>query len=199
MRRGAPRRARGTAIAVALLLCAGACSGGDSGDDETEEKGSGPPAVRAEVSVGEVTGRLPVRRRKTVVKQVGGVVDRWFEAAYLGDYPRRDFSDAFPGFTPGAVRLARRDRGLMSNAAIGPDVDAVVPVREVVRVDILSARKRAAGATARFRFVFRTDGERPRRVTVSGRLALTKAAGKGWRVFAYDVARSARPAGGKAS
>lgn len=200
MRGSAPRRTRIAATALAILMGVTACSNGDSGGEDADVGPTGKPEptrISADVAVGKITGRLPAKKRKAVVKDVGAVVVRWMDAAYLGVYPRGDFSDAFRGFTDGAERLARHDRELMSNAGIGSRLDAVTPVREVVRVDILGARKHAAGATARFRLVFRTEGQRTQRVTVRGRLVLTQARGKGWKVFAYDVARSARTAGGK--
>ena len=43
--------------------------------------------------------------------QVGKVVDRWWDAAYLGGgYPRSSFPSAFPGFTDGAEKRARATR-----------------------------------------------------------------------------------------
>jgi hypothetical protein len=55
------------------------------------------------VGIHRVHGRLPVARRKAVRRQVGAVVDRWWEAAYLGGtYPRSSFHAAFPGFTAAA-------------------------------------------------------------------------------------------------
>jgi hypothetical protein len=48
------------------------------------------------------------------------------------------------------------------------------------------------------RLVFReerTDGS-ARRVTVHGRLLLTRTRGTTWKIFGYDLARDARPAKG---
>ncbi len=149
--------------------------------------------IRARVAT--VAGELPAKRRKVVARDVGRVVDRWFEAAYLGgDYPRSSFQDAWPGFTAGARDLAHRDRKLTSNALLGKRIDEVRATRKAVYVDVFSPKQQPAGATARFRLVFRTTGNAERRVLVTGRLVLTKAKGT-WKVFGFDVQRSATPVG----
>jgi hypothetical protein len=121
------------------------------------------------------------------------VVQRWFNAAYVaGEYPRKDFADAFPGFTRAAGDEARRDRKLMSNADIGARISDVTPTRSRVWIDVLSPNKRAVGVTARFELRFRTEGDLTRKVVVRGRLLMTRHQGSGWRIFAYDVSKSAR-------
>jgi hypothetical protein len=181
---------------LSITLASGACTGDDDEEPSTDPTPGRTAAVEVPIVVrpGVLAGTLAPRARRAVAAEVGKVVDAWFEAAYLGgDYPRRDFSDAFHGFTHGAARLARRDRAQMSNATIGARVDEVVPVRRTVRVDLLSPRRRAVGATARFRLEFTTAGDLARRVVVNGRLALTRTKAGAWRVFAYDVRRGTRP------
>lgn len=200
MPRPASRRTSSAAVLLALALAAGACSGDDGGeasDTPTPDTTTQPaPEVKVQSRVVTVAGELPRRKRRVVARDVGAVVDRWFDAAYLGgDYPRDRVGDAWPGFTAGATRLARRQRTLTSNALLADNVDGVEAVRKVVRVDVLSPKKRPAGATARFRLVFDTTGDLPRRVKVSGRLLLTRQKGR-WKVFGFDVARSARPRNG---
>jgi hypothetical protein len=120
------------------------------------------------------------------------VTDGWLRAAYLsGPWPRRDFSRAWPGFTPAAQRLARADRALTSNADLGRRVTAVVPRSRRIEVDVLVARGWAQAATARLRLAFRTDGKARRAYVVRGRLFLTHG-DAGWRVFGYDLAKGAR-------
>jgi len=196
-------RRTGTAVAlVAVLLGSGACTGDESGDDGPEEPSSDASAevvdeVPLSTRVGVVTGKLEPARRKALAGKVGTVVDAWFDAAYLeGDYPRTSFRDAFPGFTVGAAALARRDRDLLTNARIGSRIDEVVPLSKTVRVDVLSPGRHPAGATARFRLAFRTSGDFELRVVVSGRLMLARAKSGDWKVFAYDVRRSAVAARG---
>jgi hypothetical protein len=206
MPRPASRRTSTAAVLLALALAAGACSGDDGGDEAadtpTTETTTAPPApeVKVQSRVTTVAGKLPTRKRRVVARDVGSVVDRWFEAAYLGgDYPRTQFGDSWPGFTGGAEKLARQRKKLTSNYLLGGKIDGVTPVRKVVRVDVFSPDKRPAGATARFRLVYDTTGDVARRVKVNGRLILTRAKGR-WKVFGFDIARSARPrTGGESS
>lgn len=193
--RTAPRtRSTVAAILLALALTAGACSGDEESrttptTPEATPSATTPPPVPTKVTIGEVSGRLPGEARDHLRKVVGDVVDTWFEAAYLGgDYPRRNFSAAFPGFTPGARSEARHDLALMSNAGLGDRIDAVVAKWKRVRVDVLAAHRRPVGATARFVLVFKTTGEARRKLEVRGRLLLTRT-DNGWRVFGYDVTK----------
>ena len=194
------RTSTATAL-LALALAAGGCSGGGSDDDASDP--SSPPAsaqpaapeVKIRARVSTVAGELPAKRRKVVARDVGKAVDRWFEAAYLGgDYPRASFKDAWPGFTAGARQLAHRDRALTSNALLGKRIDGVRATAKDVRIDVFSPKQQPAGATARFRLVFRTTGNAERRVRVSGRLVLTKSKGT-WKVFGFDVQRAATRVG----
>lgn len=182
---------------VAVLLATGACTGDDPAEDTPDRPSDeAVQEVQLTTRVGVVTGKLQPARRKALANRVGKMVDAWFDAAYLeGDYPRTGFGDAFPGFTRGAAALARRDRELLTNAAIGSRIDGVVPLRKSVKVDVLSPGRRPAGATARFRLEFQTTGGLERRVVVNGRLMLAKVHGT-WKVFAYDVRRSAVAAQG---
>lgn len=192
------RRVSGAvALTLALALTAAACRDSDESSEAPEVVASpsstapSRPAVETVVTFGELTGRLPRPERARLANQVGGVVDGWVEAAYLGgDYPRRDFSASWPGFTAGARDLAQQDKALMSNADIGDRVDAVELRRSKVRVDVLAAEQRPVGVTARVQFIFRTTGKVKRDVLVQGRLYLTRADG-GWQVFGYDVTKGA--------
>jgi len=195
-------RRTGTAVALVAVLFAGAsCTGDDSPDDSpdapSEETVQEAPEVQLTTRVGVVTGKLQPVRRRALAGRVGTIVDAWFDAAYLdGTYPRTGFKDAFPGFTADAAALARRDRDLLTNARIGSRIDGVVALRKTVRVDLLSPGRHPVGATARFRLAFRTSGDLERRVVVSGRLMLAKSRAGVWKVFAYDVRRSAGAPGG---
>ncbi|MDP2772673.1 MAG: hypothetical protein Q8O61_03875, partial [Nocardioides sp.] len=120
--------------------------------------------------------------------KVAAVVDTWIDAAYLGDFPRTDFSDAFPGFTKGAAADATTDAALMSNKRFGADLEQVVATKREVVVDALAVRKNAVAATAHFVLAIRLDGAVNRKERVRGRLFLTFDKGA-WRVFGYDVNR----------
>ncbi|GAB6986195.1 hypothetical protein JCM10369A_27190 [Nocardioides pyridinolyticus] len=143
------------------------------------------------MSFGEVTGRMDRRTRQQLATKVQAVVDGWTEAAYLGgDYPRRAFADAWPGFTRGAQEQARHDRALMSNQDIGDRIDGVQARRNVLVLDVLAVQGRPVGVTARVRLGFRTTGDLERTVRVTGRLFLTRTDGQ-WKVFGYDMTKGA--------
>lgn len=185
------------AAGLALVLVLGA--GGCSGDDEPDPAPAGQSTDQGETfeietrtTLGRVAGRLSRADRQRLPDAVTEVVQRWFDAAYVGgEFPRSDFKDAFPGFTRRAAAEARQDRDLMTNAAIGDQVDQVTPTKSRIRLDVLAPGGRASGATARFVLAFRTEGEVERRVQVRGRLLLTRENGA-WRIFGYDVTRGDR-------
>lgn len=152
---------------------------------------SNPVATRTRIH--RVFGRLPDARRKAVRRDVGSVIDRWWEASYLGGtYPRTAFPDAFPGFTRGAERLARTDKALLTNQTGGPRIASVTPRRRSVSIDIMAVGGHARSVTARFVLRFETTGAKQGTTTVRGRLFLTRHTGP-WRVFGYDVAKGSRP------
>jgi hypothetical protein len=194
MRNAGPAARSGAALVLCLALATSACSGdsSDSGDPPEPAQSTatgGSFEIRTRTTLAEVTGKLPRRERKRLAANVTKVAQRWFNAAYVGgDYPRSDFQDAFPGFTPGARAEARRDRMLLTNKSIGSRVDDVTPTRSRLWLDVLAVRKRAVGVTTRFALGFRTDGKVSRDFTVTGRLLMTRTKG-GWRIFGYDVAR----------
>jgi hypothetical protein len=184
-----------TAVTTLLVLAAsvGACRDGasDAGaaGSSASSRSSAPPAVQTVVTVGRVTGTLPREARRRLAHQIGGVVDGWMDAAYVGgDYPRRDFADSWPGFTAGARDRARRDRDLMSNADIGERIEGVEAKRRRVTVDVLAVKRHPVGVTARVLLGFRTTGDVERKVRVQGRLYLTRGR-DGWRVFGYDITK----------
>lgn len=186
---------------VLTLSCTGDGDGGaDRGDGRVDQPSRSAPTQAREVPmkarIGAVAGRLPHERRRPVLDEVSAVVDRWFEAAYLGGaYPRSRFGNVFPGFARGAARLARADRRHLSNWGIRNRVEDVHARRKAVRVDVLSPKGYARAATARFRLDFVTEGKLSRRFSVKGRLMLTKDRKGNWKVFAYDVRRWMRPGG----
>lgn len=196
-------------VAAALLLATGACSG----DPESPRPAASPlpgastgtaatleaKPVPLDIAVGSVVGsRLKKGQRSTTVRTVSRTLSGYFDTAYFdGEWPRRDVSDAWRFFTQGAVPRARRDNHLLSNAGLDGSTEAVLARRKWVRLDLFTPRDPIAGMTARVHLVFDVErGERAtRRVTVSGRLMLTRVPSGAWRIFGYDVARSAEAAG----
>lgn len=181
-----------TAAMLSLALILVGCSGEDDQEPApgpSAEGSAGSTGIPSRVEVGEVVGKLGKRPARKAAAQVAHTVDRWLDAAYLaGDYPRSKFGDAFQGFTKDAAALARRQRGLMSNASIGGDVEEVTATRRVVRVDLLAPKGKPAGATARVNLVFDLVGKSERTEQVRGRLVLTPSKG-GWQVFGFDIER----------
>ena len=191
--------------AVALLLFVSLGASGCSGDEEApsgESSSSAPPLptedpsefqIQTHTTSGQVVGRLSKADRKRLPDKITDVVQRWFNAAYVGgDYPRKSFGDSFPGFTPGARQEAARDRGLLTNKTIGARIDGVTPTRSRLILDVLTVRKRPVAVTARFRLGFKTEG--PARVyRVQGSLRLTHRE-SGWKIFAYRVSKEGRKA-----
>jgi outer membrane murein-binding lipoprotein Lpp len=184
------------AVVCAATLLLGGCSGDnphDGGDEPTGDLGGTAGGVPLRADLGKVSGRLKPKAAENVVAQVAPVVDGWFEAAVLsGDYPRKDFAQAFPGFTKGAADDAKQDAALMTNKEIGGDIDSVSARIKKVDVDLLAADRKAAGATARFTLVFETAGNYAKQVRVKGQLFLTKGDDGKWRVFGYKVSRSSK-------
>jgi len=197
-----PRSAVVLTISLLLLALVGAgCSGG--GDDGGGDDGRGGGGdrigreVRLDARAAKVAGVLGKPRREKVAREVGAVMDSWFEAAYVGgDYPRGSFKDSWPGFTRDARRQAASDKRLTSNAGIGPKAESVVPRRKKVRVDVLAWKGQQRAATARFTLVFDATLKRTARHKVTGRAMLVLDRKGRWRVVGYDVSRSHRVLGG---
>lgn len=189
----------GVLLALSLAFGTVACSGDDEPDPGADPSVPGQQTdqgaefeIETVTTVGRVVGRLPRRDLRRLEDKVTRLVQRWFDAAFVGgDYPRSDFEDAFPGFTPGARAEARREQKLLTNRGLGSKIDEVTPTVSRIRLDVLAVQRRAVGATARFLLKFRTEGDRSRRVRVQGRLLLTREKA-GWRIFGYDVAKGDR-------
>lgn len=204
-----PGRSRGTLAALlATILLAGGCTGtddaGPSPDPERSQlpdRSVGAPAtlepkpVPMQVRVGRTAGtKLRKRQVKAVEQQVSRVLSDYFDAAYLaGSYPRAGHPGAFTVFTPGVRPSARRDSDLLTNATVARRIQGVVPRRKEARLDLLVPHRSVSGVTARIRLVFRTETAQGRgqRVVVTGRLLLSRSSNGPWRIFGYDVRRSA--------
>lgn len=193
------RRCAGLMLALVLPLSATACQSGSDPSAAPERLSRGDAQatlashpVKTTTKIHRVFGRLPETRRKAVRRQVGRVVDRWWDAAYLGGtYPRSSFPSAFPGFTAGAEKRARADKALLTNKVRGPQVDSVTARRRTVSLDILATDKRARSVTAHVVLRFDTAGQKAGTTVVRGRLFLIHKRGA-WRIFGYDLAKGAR-------
>lgn len=201
-----------TALAAALVLVAASCSSepdsapAPTPSAEPPATATSAPAAPAvatptaaptatQVSVGVVAGRLGSRKRAEVKQAVTAVVDRYVEGAWLGAYPRTDFTAAFADFRAPARRDARRDLSVLTLAELGTQVAAVTPTRRRLRIDVLAPRGRSSAATARLTLDLGTTGaagEPPGSVRVRGSLLLSNQRGA-WKVFGYDLRPEVRP------
>jgi hypothetical protein len=194
-------RRRTARAAGAVLTCAiglTACSsGGDDTSSGTRPRTSASAGTDEEVTtqtaIATVTGRLAQDQRDALTAAVTQVVDGWLEGAYLGEFPRTDFSAAFAAFTAGAAAKAQRELPLLSNAAISDRIRTAEATRRSVSLDVLAVRQRPVGVTARVDLAFETTGELAGPQQVTGTLDLTPDGG-GWKVFGFDVTRTPVPA-----
>lgn len=193
------RRARAAALVLVGALALGGCGGSDD-KQSAPRPPTAPATVKTRATLVHVTGRLKPAARTAITTKVGSMVDAWFDAAYVGgDYPRAaaSFRDAFPGFTAAAAAQARRNLTLMTNADLGPKVDGVTPQTKAVRLDVLAAKGRAVGVTARVWLSYRTSGSFVSKQLVRGQLDLAKV-GRAWQVFAFTITKTRRPMAGSA-
>jgi len=197
---------RRTALAAASVTLASSVLAGCSGD----EVDAGGPAPTGETSaptptptpepvvtnatITRVDGDLADGGRDRLRDRVLVAVDAWIDGAYGGSYPREDFSEAFASFTDAAAKRAVDDEDLMSNATLGDRLDAVLPVRRRLRIDVLGVDGRAVAVTAQVVLGLELSGEITRRDRIAGSLYLTyekSGTAPGWRVFGYDISRKA--------
>ncbi|MBF4160900.1 hypothetical protein [Nocardioides acrostichi] len=190
-------RALVVVVTVLLMGVAGGCSSDeDAGPAGRGHQDAGTQAthrdVRTHVVVGQVTGLLKRQQREQVAGRVAAVVDRWWEASFVGvDYPHRRFRSSFPGFTPGARDQAFAQRDVMTARRIGSRIDGLHALRRRVAVDVLAVGGRPRSATARVRMDLQTTGGLEQRIRVQGQLFLTLS--KGWKVFGFDVTQQPMP------
>ncbi len=188
---------------VLLALVVSGCTGGQP------QQSSGPPSqgvtdgatleakpVPLEVSVRKVHGRMSKKAVATLQGLVARPIRAYTETAFLGgEYPRRSFAGAFDSFSASARHLALPDRALLTNSDIGAQTSSITPLAQRAALDVLAPNKVAAGITARLvvRFLAEAKDGGVRRVTVTGRLLLTRAKKGGWQIFGYSLAKSSTP------
>jgi hypothetical protein len=202
-----PRRTTVAAALVALALTAGGCGGSDSSSPQgapsspgASATDGGSPPMATQVALGKVSGTIRKPYRKTFKKhrtsletQVRTAVDGWFDGAFVGvGYPADSFPQAFDTFTDQAAADARRQKLLMTNWKWRKDIDGVTTTQRKVTLDVLAPRGRPAGVTARVRLKFTTTGHKKKRVTVTGRLFLTRNPQGHWQIFGYDVSKGVK-------
>lgn len=196
------RRAGAAALAATAALAIGGCSGSDSSTPTAGPSSSSDatPPMATVVTIGQVAGTVHQPNRRRFEKQarhlradVGKAVDAWFDGGFVGvDYPTTDFPDAFTTFTAQAKGDALKQKSLLTTGTLGGHIDGVTTLKRAVSLDVLAPRGKAAGVTARFVLRFRTTGDVTKKVTVSGRLFLTRSTGGAWQIFGYDVAKGSK-------
>jgi hypothetical protein len=193
-------------VAVAGLLLtvvAAACTADPEAEPgpepvpSVEPSSSTAPALTVEpgpleVRVVRVRGGLPKQRETALRRSLERSVGRWMAAGFTaGPLPRTNFSAAYATYTDGAARQARRQSAVTTNVSLGRELVELVPTRRVARVSALAVGGRPVGASAQVLLVVvgaREDGSQVELV-VRGTLKLTPA-GRGWKVFGFDLLRS---------
>jgi hypothetical protein len=196
--RSPARSALVSAVAVLVLVGAAGCEHGDDvgkgggGGKGGSSSGHDDASPVATVTTLHFAGKkLDAAHRERVKTGVDEALDPWFDGAFLGDFPRSDWSAAFAGFTRDAAADAQgRDLDLLSNAAIGDQIDSATAIRRRVRLNVFAAKGHPRGATAHVVLEFRTAGDVAESMSVRGDLYMVKEKGQ-WRVFGYDVDQAA--------
>ena len=189
-------RARSVLVSgVAVLLLAGAvgCDSGDDIGDSTGDSseaspgshGSDVPGVDTVITIEHGEG-IDAARQAMVLASVTAVVDPWFDEAFLGEFPRSDFSAAFAEFTKDAAADAQRDLDVLTSSGIADQIDSATATNRRVRLDVFAPDGHPRGVTANFVLDFDTAGDLEEQLRVHGALYLAKDKGE-WKVFGYDV------------
>jgi hypothetical protein len=180
-----PRRRATCAVAsfVAVALLGGCTGSTPPGPTES-------PEPRAALSVETVSGagELDQETRTRLETEVGAVLSGYVVEAFLGDFPREDFVQAFGSFTSGAAQQAAGDIDQLTAARV-QDATAVTANRLDARLSFLVAPRDVVGATAALDLGF--DATMPdgstRPLSLTGRFLLEETDGE-WVVYGYDVA-----------
>ena len=188
-----PRARSALVSGAAVLLLAGAvgCDSGDDIGDSSEAAAPGshgsdlPAGVDSVITIEHGEGMDAARQAK-VLAGVTGVIDPWFDEAFLGEFPRSDYSAAFSAFTKDAAADAQRDIDLLSSAGIADQIDTATATNRRVRLDVFAPDGHPRGVTANFVLDFDTTGDLEEQLRVHGALYLAKDKGE-WKVFGYDV------------
>ena len=190
----ASRLARLSTSLVLALTLAG-CTSGDPAGDPAGENGSRTQMDASDVlggtvplktTVSRVLGELSKDERASLEREAAQLIGGYLSAAYLHERPGDGHLGAFPGFTPGARKLALEDVDTLSDAKLAR-ADQVEPRHAAALLSVVAPDGRPVGATARlFLNLSVSEGGRDRLVAVRGRLLLSPA-GDAWRIFGYDL------------
>jgi hypothetical protein len=186
-----------------VALVAGGCGGSDSSSPGAGQSSASPGGIApmaTTLKLGRVVGDLKKKyhkrfksHEKSLRTDVGQAVDSWLDGGFVGvSYPRTDFSSAFSGFTAKAKHDAQAQQKLMTNWKWRKHIDGVTTTKRRVSLDVLAPHGKAAGVTAHVLLKFTTSGQAEKKVTVTGRLFLTRDAKGAWQIFGYDVSKGTK-------
>jgi hypothetical protein len=172
-------------VAVAAAALAVGCSDNSPPDDERD-----PTPESAALRVQTVSGaeRLDEQTRTEVEGAVGDVLSDYVVAAFLGEFPRQEFVQAFEPFTSVAARKATRDIDWLT-AASARDATAVRATDLEARLSFLTGEGEVLGGTAAVHFAFDATMEdgTTRQLVLDGRFMLEADDDGTWSIFGYDV------------
>ncbi len=140
-----------------------------------------PPQPQPALAVETVSGAgdLAQETRTELETEVGGVLSDYVVEAFLGDFPREEFVQAFGSFTSGAARSAAGDIEQLTAARV-QDATAVTATRLDARLSFLVAasdvRRRHRGPGPRVR---RDDARRLHPTAVAPRAVPPRAGRRG--------------------
>lgn len=146
--------------------------------------------AKLKVTIEQLRGGVKRRQWPALQRAIARPIASWIDAAYAGSYPRASYTGAFRGWTPDARRLAKRDREITTNAAVGKRLVALVVDKRGVKLYVFATRGRTGGATAQVSIGLtgQKQGGVPHSYAVTGRVYLLRDGGR-WRIFGYDLSR----------
>ena len=185
-RRRAARAARagvaGTVLAVSAL--AAACS---TGSPTEEDRTQAPESAALRVVTVSGADRLDEQTRTEIEGEVGDVLSDYVFEAFLGEFPRQKFVQAFGSFTSYAARDAAADIGTLTAESVR-DATAVRATELDARLSFLTRGGTVHAGSAAVHFAFEAtmqDGS-TRPLVLDGRFLLDGESGT-WAIFGYDV------------
>ncbi len=146
--------------------------------------------AKLQVTIEQLRGGIKRRQWPVLRRVIARPIASWIDGAYAGSYPRASYATAFQGWTPDARRLAKHDRLITTNAAVGKRLVALVVDRRAVKLYVFASRGRTGGATAQVKIGLtgQRQGGALHSYAVTGRLYLLRDGGH-WRIFGYDLSR----------
>jgi hypothetical protein len=183
---------------LALALTATACTGDDSSTGSTGPTTSTGttitltrPSKPLAVEIAQLRGGVKKKDFGKVKRAIAKPIAAWVGGGFLEyTYPANDFGDAFASWTADAGELAQRDREITTNAALGPQLIAIVADSQRAKLYVFATHGNTGGATAKvnLRFTGEMADQSLVHFAVQGDLYLTRKEGK-WQIFGYRLSR----------